>query len=421
MPRVIIDEEYIRNFFIERGSALIKMEGNKVFFSCKVCGKETDIYSIHHIKTFERQTGGQYHFQCKECYRKVALQKKLKKTAETINLRNKKKDMEFKELFLKEGSEMLSDYVGINFPVTFKCKQCGEVETLSSLDKVLKQEHRFLCKKCQYKIRGENSAKKQRKYTKEVVARKLKEVGSVLLSYSDTGRRPFTASCLSCKEGVFSAPSSKKFFNNKQYRRVLCKTCLHKFISKPKITKAVVEDWLKGNGSKLIKYRGNSLRIEFLCKQCGGVGSYYSFSSLRRNNSSCLCAKCRLENRCGENAYNYNPNLTEEDRKKKRIMLPEYLEWIKQIRIAADKKCIISGERVKRGHCHHLFSWKKHPEVRFAVWNGVFLSPKEHYLFHIIYGRKEFTFQDFKAFYKEKTGKTYLNKEAELFFNKISS
>lgn len=49
--------------------------------------------------------------------------------------------------------------------------------------------------------------------------------------------------------------------------------------------------------------------------------------------------------------------------------------------------CQKTGKRGVKLHCHHIKNFSQHPELRFAIDNGISLSEEAHKEFHKIYGK----------------------------------
>lgn len=406
-PKLIQTPEWIKDYLKGKGVALTRFEGKRLFFLCVACKKETSISAFSHIRTYERMVGD-YHFQCVSCFKKVAMAKKKAATKVAINLRNKKKECEFKELFLREGSEMLSSFTGVNESVTLKCKKCGVVDTFTSLQRVLSLPNRFLCRGCQITQRSVDSGIKQRKYTREFVSVELEARGLQLLNYSESDYS-FSTICQNCGRNEILVKNLKRFFNQGKIQAI-CSQCRGDQVrQRQSIPLKEAEKHFLSRGSVLYEYKGNLKRVYFRCTQCKGVGTYHSFIALRLHNPDCLCGDCSFKNRCGEGAYNYNPSLTEEDRKLRRFFNPNYSCWRGAVKKNYRSRCAITKKFISNGHCHHLYSYLNHPQYRYEAWNGVYLSPKEHYLFHSRYGRRGATCEDFQNFYRERTGVPFFN------------
>lgn len=107
--------------------------------------------------------------------------------------------------------------------------------------------------------------------------------------------------------------------------------------------------------------------------------------------------------RRGKNNPNYNPALTEEDRKRGRRYVPGYLNWIKDVYARDSFKCVLCGSSRKL-NAHHLDSWADFPKKRLEIANGVTLCKHHHDEFHSQYGRKHARkpkFEEFASSYKD--------------------
>lgn len=97
---------------------------------------------------------------------------------------------------------------------------------------------------------------------------------------------------------------------------------------------------------------------------------------------------------------NYNHNLTEHDRIKRRN-LPNYNNWCFKVKEKFDFKCqICFNENSKMLNSHHLNSYDSFPEQRFSLENGVCLCEMCHKTFHQLYGYGKNTSQQFLEFKK---------------------
>ena len=65
---------------------------------------------------------------------------------------------------------------------------------------------------------------------------------------------------------------------------------------------------------------------------------------------------------------------------------PEYKEWVNSILSRDDSNCIICGEK-RAPHTHHVFGYKKHPNYRLDVDNGVVLCRWCHHKYHDVFGK----------------------------------
>lgn len=111
-----------------------------------------------------------------------------------------------------------------------------------------------------------------------------------------------------------------------------------------------------------------------LCKKCGNK---------RARNTSEYCHKCYR----GDVTKRWNPELTDEFRKKGRTVNPEYYIWHINVFERDKYQCQKCGDK-KGGNltAHHVFSFKDYPELRTDVDNGITFCEKCHTLFHKTYG-----------------------------------
>ena len=127
-------------------------------------------------------------------------------------------------------------------------------------------------------------------------------------------------------------------------------------------------------------YQNNAQKLNVICSQNHHTQiSYNKFKSGRR------CNKCSLVNRSGARHYNFNSNLTEEIRNKKRDV-KEVVQWRKEVFKKDNFHCRKCGIKNKSLNAHHIHNWADYPQLRFNVDNGITLCLKCHNLFHLTYG-----------------------------------
>ena len=105
--------------------------------------------------------------------------------------------------------------------------------------------------------------------------------------------------------------------------------------------------------------------------------------------------------RCKDKHWNWNPNLTDEDRIKKRD-IQQINELRKKVFLRDKYKCQLCNNDRKLNH-HHLDGWNWCKEKRLDINNCITLCEKCHNKFHKKYGRGNNTREQFENFkYEEK-------------------
>ena len=154
--------------------------------------------------------------------------------------------------------------------------------------------------------------------------------------------------------------------------------------------------------------KDGSKRRKWLCEcECGGqrITVTSALTSGRTRSCGCIQREDVRERMSGENHYNYNPLLTEEERLKSRFVLggPNAMKWRVEIFTRDNYTCKIckarngEGERVVL-NAHHLNGWHWFEEGRFDLDNGVTLCSDCHYDFHNKYGNKNNTKEQFEEY-----------------------
>ncbi len=122
-------------------------------------------------------------------------------------------------------------------------------------------------------------------------------------------------------------------------------------------------------------------KVKWICK-CGEIFEA-SYDTLRRNKLKSVCDDCFYK-------LIIDPNLTEEDRIKGRLM-EENRDWSNNIRKIYQKicqKCFCGFSRDNFIHAHHIYNYATFPKLRFEISNGITLCSKCHYKFHGDYGKE---------------------------------
>lgn len=116
------------------------------------------------------------------------------------------------------------------------------------------------------------------------------------------------------------------------------------------------------------------------CKKCERTLSVYLNSS---QYDTGLCQGCYK----GAETKRWNPKLLNEDRMRKRSILPGYTDWRISVFERDGYSCQKCGDN-KGGNlvAHHLDNWKDNPEKRLATVNGITLCSDCHRAFHNTYG-----------------------------------
>jgi hypothetical protein len=297
-----------------------------------------------------------------------------------------------KRVFSDSGCELLEDtYHNSQTPMKYICV-CGK-ESKICLNS-FKQGNR--CQSC-----GAKRAALKTKHSFEYVYNFFKENDCLLLETEYKNSNTLMNYKCTCGNKAFI-----RFDCFKQGKR--CNECAKvKRGNKRKLNIEDVRKYFSESGCKLLEdeYKDNRTPMWYLCA-CGNESkiSYSNFQKGRR------CYHCALVHRSGENASNYNPNLTEEERQKGR-KYSEYYAWRSKVYERDNFTCKCCNKKGGYLIAHHLdgYHWSK--EKRTDVDNGVTLCKTCHDDFHSIYGRKNNTRKQFDEFYENKRNE-YEDKDA---------
>ncbi len=315
------------------------------------------------------------------------------------------------------GYKLLSDnYVNCLTPIKIQCEQGHIID--SPFDNFKK---RPICVEC-------NELNRLHRLHKEILEL-LNCIGYKLKTDINTITSVTSSIIVECDKGhVYNT----LYVNLKNGNR--CNRCYH---DTNRYSYSYIVDFFNSHGyivkSLSNEYINCKFKFETICPE--GHTHYTLFSRFKEG---VRCKKCYLDN----NISNNNPNwkggraqITDNLRRDKR-----YNDWQINSKQYYGYRCIITN--VTETQLHHLIPFNKIlyrffkcktesrtnnileynniNKDRFFIFHnkllGVPLSKKIHDEFHNIYGKKNFTYKNFKEFYFNKTGKdfkTLLNKTKE--------
>jgi len=146
-----------------------------------------------------------------------------------------------------------------------------------------------------------------------------------------------------------------------------------------------VSDYFKQHSCELLEkeYINNFTLMKYECS-CGSCGEI-RFCDFQKGHR---CKACGVEKISGKNNWNYNFNLTDEERKIKR-KYPEYSKWVRQVFKKDDYTC---QKCLKRGsvnlNAHHIENYAEKIKLRLDRKNGLTFCEDCHKQFHLKYGYK---------------------------------
>lgn len=161
-----------------------------------------------------------------------------------------------------------------------------------------------------------------------------------------------------------------------------CINCGYKYRKTRRLGLDIVKRTFQENGCELLSdYKGSKAPLIFKCS-CGEVDevTYERFRKGQR------CTACYYKKISGPNNWNYNPEITDEDRERGRFT-PELREWAAEVKRRDKYTCTICGDDSGGNlHSHHIFSYSKYIDKRYDLENGVTVCESCHIAFHKKYG-----------------------------------
>lgn len=131
-----------------------------------------------------------------------------------------------------------------------------------------------------------------------------------------------------------------------------------------------------------VKYINAHAKLGYICS-CGNK-SEITFNSFKNGHR---CIKCGIEKNSGKNHYNYNPNLTDQDRRIGR-KFAGYDKWRTQVLKKDDYTCQKCDAKKYKLNAHHIEGYAENKELRIVVSNGIAFCENCHLKFHKKYGKK---------------------------------
>jgi hypothetical protein len=271
---------------------------------------------------------------------------------------------------------------------------CGAVvETISHMDNSNKPVYNCKCKCGNYFLKRSGSSMMTAVGCKECV------------STSKANKRFKDRVGQSWENGTYVV-SLNKHEDNDFYWNVYCASCDKIYVDKssmlchpsfsmkcPPCRKKKVDltGYKFGNGCMVLfeickSNNSPNRRWAYQCR-CGNI-SFCSHYHIVNTIQECqLCAhKTTGQKQSGEAHWNYNPNLTLEDRLDNRNS-SESLKWKREVLKKNGYKCIIT-DSTENIQIHHIYNYAQYKHLRTDINNGVPMTEEMHKKFHSIYGRK---------------------------------
>ena len=298
-----------------------------------------------------------------------------------------------------------------------KCKTCGELKFISDFykDNGKKDGYKTQCKTCIYskaKLKHslvclecgkEFTTKNKKQKFCSIECKNNHNNKEILCDYCGKSIKIPKFKIKKSDYHFCSTECHYKWNSSNNTEEVLCDYCGKSIkLIKSKIKKSVhhfcsrecMRKWNLG------KNNPNYNSEEVLCDYCGKLIKLKKSRIERSDYHFCSneChSKWNSENRKGENHYNWNPNLTDEDRQDRRL-IEGYNDCRKQVFERDNYTCQITGIKGGKLVMHHLNSYNSDKEHRTDVNNCITLLKEVHKLFHKEYGYGNNTKEQFEEF-----------------------
>ncbi len=173
-------------------------------------------------------------------------------------------------------------------------------------------------------------------------------------------------------------------------------------IKKSYTDKEVRKVFIEKNFTPLFeKYNYIKQKLEYVCNKHPEIGiQKVTFDHLKNNKY--LCKACRKEAISGKNAWNWNPNLDQKERKHRRNK-DGLSKWRNSVFKRDNYVCQKCKNKSPKGNpvilnAHHIYNYISHINLRIDISNGIILCNKCHSKFHVLYGYKDNNKQQLNEF-----------------------
>lgn len=349
----------LNKFTIDEVSEIFEKEGC-VLVSSVYVNRSSKLEYICSCKNTASITLGSFlrGSRCSDCGKRKSIDARRKYTIEIV-----------KEIFADNDCVLLEKtYINTQTPLKFICN-CGNTSKIRLSDFL----YGCRCQKCK-------SAKLREKYAYSL--EEVKDIflinGNVLLEneyINSSIKLKYICDC-----GKTDEKSLSKYQNGQR-----CAECgVRKSHLLRKKNYIEVYEYFSDQGCQLLDSEQDYISVNspmnYLCN-CGRQ-SKITFSNFK---SGQRCYMCKIEKTSGENHHNWNPNLTDEDRERRR-QYPEYHDWVKSVYSRDNYDCQNCGKHGGVLHAHHILNYADHRDIRTNLDNGITLCEQCHATFHKTYG-----------------------------------
>lgn len=150
-------------------------------------------------------------------------------------------------------------------------------------------------------------------------------------------------------------------------------------------------------------------RANFDCTRCGSITERAPHLIWKAKHPF-MCRSCLKEIYSGSNHPKYNHDIQEEERQNKKRRYPWYRKWIRGVYARYSSTCCVTGIKAHLStplSAHHIYNWRDYPELRSSLDNGVLITRSLHHEFHKEFGKGKNTWEQFDAFYRSRTGRSF--------------
>lgn len=286
------------------------------------------------------------------------------------------------EIFKKENCQLIGLYSGVDELVKFICS-CGEKDEITL--KNFKSG-----KKCESCNKAENKKRvKGKAFTFEYVKEFFESKGCVLLEKVYVNGSQLLSFICSCGK-----ETTTKFRDYKRGSGVCNECARQQADDSRRIPDNEINASFQARGCEVLgsEKKGNNYYVTYIC-HCGERATTYYTNFLRGHD----CVECKRRKFLRENHFNWNPNLTDEERENGR-MIEGYDQWRDSVYERDSYTCQCCSEKGGRLCAHHKNNYASFPEQRLDKANGITLCEECHVEFHSIYSYKNNTQEQYSEF-----------------------